>query len=133
MKNKNIFSTALVFILVPNAQAADTVGANISLHVPERLVAKPMLTMHQTVPSSMGRSISTPFCVSGNDGLQFSVIAGDPALSASLKLEGTEKSNDNKISPHTSVRECHERDFGVLKITQLPQGKRSITAVVVIE
>ncbi|MFK7732406.1 MAG: hypothetical protein AB8B48_12375 [Pseudomonadales bacterium] len=130
MKNKNIFC-ALCALFSPFIHASDTASANITLHIPDRLeLSDVSAASHQL---SNTRSAQAFFCVGDTSGLQFSIESEEPSLAEQIRLSSGSTLFERNMARSTRVDECHERNSGVLQITQLPQGVQTITAVVVAE
>lgn len=130
MKNKNIIYAACA-LFSPLVQSSDTASANITLHIPANYELSAEIANASDYPHIVYAEAG--FCVGGTSGLQFSIESDDSTLSSELWLASTSTLNELNTAGNSRANECHERNSGILKITQLPQGKRTITAVVVAE
>ncbi len=130
MKNKNIICAACA-LFSPFTQGSDTASANITLHIPANYELSAKTAIASDYPQFV--YAQADFCVGGTSGLQFSIESDDPTSSSELRLASASTLDKQNTGRNSRTSECHERNSGILKITQLPQGKRTITAVVVAE
>ncbi|MEM8501194.1 MAG: hypothetical protein AAF542_24480 [Pseudomonadota bacterium] len=130
MKNKTIICAACV-LFSPFIQGSDTTSANITLHIPANYELSAKTAAADDYPHVV--YAEADFCVGSTSGLQFSIESDDPTSSSELRLASVSTLDEPNAVRNSRAKECHERNSGILKITQLPQGKRTITAVVVAE